>query len=124
MVEHEEISAEDEQRTEGERAGEDVQRAEVIHRGRPDHHECADDERAFHIREGEPQIRLQTLLRALMKLRDFEFLASESVHHADRAQSFLRLGEDRAFLFLDRGRFRPNAIGEEVDRAHDERNDA
>ena len=63
-------------------------------------------------------------LRALVKLRDLEILAPESVHHPDRAQTFLRLGEQRAFLFLDGGGFRPDAMGEEIDRADDERNDA
>ena len=89
---------------------EHMQRADVIHGGGPDDHQRADDERAVHVRQGEPQIRVQALLRLQMKLTDLPFFAAEGVDHADRAQSFLRLGEERALLFLDRGRFAPNAV--------------
>ncbi len=112
------------QRAEGERAGEDVERAEVIHRGRADAHERADDERAFHVRQGELEIGLQAVLRALVELRDLEILAPEGVHHPDRAQTFLRLGQQRAVLFLDGGRFRPDPMREEIDRADDQWDDA
>ena len=123
LVEHEQIGAEDEQRAERERAGQDMQGAEVIHGGGAHDHECADDERAVHVREGEPQIRVKTLLRLQMKLAHLPFLAAEGVHHADRAQTFLRLREQGAFLFLDRGRVAANAIGEKVNRSHDRRHD-
>ena len=70
------------------------------------------------------RLACKTLLRALVELRDFEILAPERVHHPDRAQPFLRLGQQRAVLFLDGGRFRPDSMGEEVDRADDQRDDA
>ena len=63
-------------------------------------------------------------LRALVELRDLEIFAPKSVHHPDRAQAFLRLGEHGAVLFLDGGGFRADAMREEIDRADDERNDA
>ncbi len=124
LIEHEKVGAENEERAEGERAGEDMQRAEVVHRRGADDHERADDERAFHIREGELQVGLHALLRALMKLRDLEVLAPKRGHHPDRAQAFLGLGQNRAFLFLDVGRFRPDPVGEEIDRTNDEGDDA
>ena len=43
-------------------------------RGGPEDHEGADHERTVHVREGEPQIRMETLLRLQMKLMDFPFL--------------------------------------------------
>ena len=89
----------------------------------PDDHERADHERAVHVREGEPQIRLQTLLRLQMKLAHLPFLAAERVHHPNRAQTFLRLREHGALLFLNRGRFAANAIGEKVNRCDDRGND-
>ena len=44
------------------------------------------------------------LLRALVELAHLPFLAAEGVHHPDRAQPFLRLGEHGALLFLNGGR--------------------
>ncbi len=86
-------------------------------------HERADDERAVHVRKGEPQIRLQALLRLQMKLPHLPFLPAERVDHPDRAQPFLRLREEGAFLFLDRGRFAPDSLGEKINRADDRRHD-
>ena len=103
---------------------ENMEGAEVIHRRRAHDHERADDERAFHVREGEAQVGLQASLRALVKLRDLEIFPPERVHHPDGAESFLRLGEERAVLFLDRGGFRADAMREKIDRADDERDDA
>ena len=70
------------------------------------------------------RLACRLLLRALVELRDFEILAPESVHHPDRAQAFLRLGQHRAILFLDGGGFRPDPMGKEIDRADNQRDDA
>ena len=56
-----------------------------------------------------------------MKLPDLEIFAPEGVHHADRAQSLLRLREHGAFLFLNRGRFTTNPAREEINRGDDQR---
>ena len=73
----------------------------VIHRRRSDDHERADDKRAVHIREGQPQVCLQALLSLRAELMHFPFLAAESVDHANRAKTLLSLPEDRAFLLLN-----------------------
>ena len=57
----------------------------------------------FTVRHGEPEIRLQTAVRLFMKLRDLEFFAAKGVHHPNGTQSFLRLREQRAVLFLNGG---------------------
>ena len=42
--------------------------SDVIHRGRSDHHQRADDQRTVHVRYGEPEIGLQTAVRLFVKL--------------------------------------------------------
>ncbi len=51
-------------------------------------------------------------------------LFTESVHHANRAEPFLCLRKDGAFLFLNRSRFASDAVREKVNCADDEWNDA
>ncbi len=70
----------------------------------------------------ETQVGLQASLRALWNWRDLEVLPAKSRHHADRAQAFLGLGKQGTVLFLDGGGFRSEFFGEEIDRAHHERN--
>ena len=88
--------------------------AHPVHRRGPDDHERADDKRAVHVRECEAQIRVKTLLRLQMELAHFPFLAAECVHHPYRAQTLLRLREQGALLFLNRGRLAANAVREEI----------
>ena len=118
LIEHEQVSAEDQQRSERERAGENVQRAQVIHRGCSHHHERADNERAVHVREGETKVGVQTLLRLQMKLANLPFLAPEGVDHSHGAQAFLRLGQQSTLLLLNRGRFAPNSMREKINGAN------
>ena len=78
-----------------------MQRADVIHRRGANYHERADHQRAVHARQSEPQVGLQTLPGLLVKLSNFKFFASKRVHHSNRTQSFLRLSQDGALLFLN-----------------------
>ena len=68
-----------------------MQRAEVIHGGGSEHHQGADNERAFHVGQSQAKVGFQTSAGLLMELRDLKFFAPECVNHPDRAQSFLRL---------------------------------
>ena len=79
-----------------------MQCSNVIHRRGAKHHQSADHERAVYVGEGEPQIRLQTLLRLLMELHDLVLFPSERVHHSNGTEPLLGLCEHRAFLFLDK----------------------
>src|SRR5215831_8861542 len=56
-----------------------------------------------------------------MKLPYLEIFTPESVHHPDRAQSFLGLRKHGAFLFLNRGRFAANPAREEINRPNNQR---
>nr|UXE44514.1 hypothetical protein Hi04_10k_c2476_00028 [uncultured bacterium] len=51
-IEHQEISAENEQRAEGQRSSQDMERADIVHCSSADHGQRANDERAVHIGEG------------------------------------------------------------------------
>src|SRR5262249_47532804 len=57
------------------------------------------------------------------ELEHFEFLAPKCMDHSDRAETFLRLGEDRAFLFLDRCRFATDPLRKQIDCANNQWND-
>ncbi len=124
LIKHQEVGAENQQRSKCERAGKNVQRSDVIHRGRSKNHQRADHKRAIHVRQRQTEVCLQTLLGLLMKLHDFELLTTERVHHSNRAQAFLRLGEDGAFLFLNECRLTADAVREEINRRDDERDDS
>ena len=95
-----------------------MQRTDVIHCSCADHHQCADDQRAIHIRQREPQIGLQTLPGLLLELEYFEFLPTKCVDHPNRAETFLRLHKDRALPFLDGCRFATDSLGEQIDCAN------
>jgi hypothetical protein len=64
---------------------------------------------------------LQALPGSLVKLAHFKFFAPERVHHPDGTQSFLRLRQDSAFLFLNSRRFATDPMRENVNRAHNQR---
>ena len=124
LIKHQQVSAENEQCSERQRAGENVQRSDVIHRRRPENHQRADYQRAVHVCERETQVRLQTLPGLLMKLHHFELFATKRVYHAYGAEPFLRLRQHGAFLFLNECRFAANAVREKINRHDDERHDA
>ena len=70
-----------------------MQCADVIHRRCADDHERADDERAVHIRQRQPQIGLQTLVGLLVKLQDLDLFTPKRVHHTNGTEPFLGLRE-------------------------------
>ena len=98
-----------------------MQCADVVHHRRSDDHQRTDHQGAVHVRQGQPQIGLQTLTRLLLKLAHFKLFAPECMHHPDRAQALLRLCQDSAFLFLNSCRFAANPVGKEINRAHNKR---
>src|SRR4029077_2310934 len=58
----------------------------------------------------------------LLKLPHFKVLASERVHHPDRAQAFLRLRENGALQFLNGCRFAANPMRKEINGANNQWN--
>ena len=122
MVKHQQIRAENQKRAQCERTCQNMEGADVIHDCRADHHQRADYECAVHVGQSQPQVGLQTLAGLLLKLPHFKILAPERVHHADRAQAFLRLSENGALLFLNGGRLAANPMGKKIDGAHNQWN--
>ena len=59
-----------------------------------------------------------------MELHDLVLFPSERVHHSNGTEPLLGLCEHRAFLFLNKRRFAPDAVSEKVNRRDDQRDNA
>ena len=97
--------------------------ADVIHRRRSDHDQCADYQGTLHVCHRVDAGSPANCRAPVVKLRDLEFLAAEGVYHPNGTQSFLRLREQRALLFLNGGGLAANPFGKEIDRADKQRHD-
>ena len=80
-------------------------------------------QRALHRGGVQLEIGLEALAGAGLKLLHLIRLASEGLHHLDRAQPFLRHGQHGAFLFGEGRRLVADALRVEVDDQHHERHD-